>query len=373
MEPEVRLEHGENTGVIVEPRPTDYLAGGETAVVYEERNPSGDWEAWKPTDEWQRRKVGSKLGYDTLSCVTFSANNSIEIQMKWMIENGVIPQSDLTLLRHLGYLDENGNPNFSDWFSAILNGTTENGNHLQAPWDSYRKDGLLPQKDGKEVNDFTEQDEWLNPANVTENMRAKAKMFNEIFEVKYEWVVLGQQGAWDVMAHHLKHAPLHVATPTCNGWNTKNGIVPICPGITRLNHAHLKLGQTPEQFHKQLDHYDPFVKKLAWPYYMPYALKGVLNLRTKPTPEPPFKYTFNVNLKYGMGETAEVNKLQKALQTLVKDGVPYMKPGVFGPYGPQTRAAVGKFQTANGINDPDGQGTNFGPQTRKALNAALNG
>lgn len=366
---EEKLERGENTGVIIKIRPEDFFAGAESGLVYKEELPSGDWEPWKPTDEWQRRKVGSTLGYDTNSCITFSALNSIEIQIRRMYEQGIIPSSDVTLMRHLGYFDENGLPNFSDWFSSIVDGTTVDGNWLQAPWDSFRKDGILPQRDGREVNDFKTNEAWLDPANITSDMRAKAKMFLEIFDIKYEWVVLGSPYQWEVFDFHVKQAPLHIVHPTCTGWNTKNGIVPICPGVTRCNHATLYLGKTPD-FKKDLDHYDPFVKHLANDYYIPYALKGVVSIKEKQPEVPSFHYTFNVNLKYGMGATAEVHKLQEALQNILgKDGQPYMKPGVFGIYGPITRTAVGKFQTDKDINDPDGQGTNFGPQTRKALNA----
>jgi hypothetical protein len=85
------------------------------------------------------------------------------------------------------------------------------------------------------------------------------------------------------------------------------------------------------------------------------------------TPNPPhFTYVFNTNLKYGLGATTEVHKMQEALQYLG-----YMKQGVFGPFGPATKLALGLFQTASGIKDPEGQGTNFGPATRKAMNAKL--
>jgi peptidoglycan hydrolase-like protein with peptidoglycan-binding domain len=86
----------------------------------------------------------------------------------------------------------------------------------------------------------------------------------------------------------------------------------------------------------------------------------------------PLTYTFRIQLRYGAPSSQEVNTMQKALQTLKgTDGKPYMTPGVYGPYGPQTRTALGRFQADRGIADPDGPGMNFGPQTRAAMNDAL--
>lgn len=69
--------------------------------------------------------------------------------------------------------------------------------------------------------------------------------------------------------------------------------------------------------------------------------------------------TFTKNLSVG-SRGAEVSALQEALNTEVDAGLP-----VTGYFGAMTRAAVVKFQKANGIS---GTGT-VGPLTREALNA----
>jgi len=86
-----------------------------------------------------------------------------------------------------------------------------------------------------------------------------------------------------------------------------------------------------------------------------------------------FKYAFTKQLRYQrINDLPEVTMLQMALQTLKnKAGQAYLAPGTFGPYGPRTKAAVGQFQADHGIRDPDGPGTNFGPQTRTAMNKEL--
>lgn len=85
-------------------------------------------------------------------------------------------------------------------------------------------------------------------------------------------------------------------------------------------------------------------------------------LKTAPPPVA-FRYTFKTNLTYGAQGT-EVKMLQLALIELG-----YLPKGTQGPYGPQTKGAVAKFQKDNAIQD---DGTHFGPQTRNALNLALN-
>lgn len=367
-----KLEHGVNMGVIIKVRPEDFLAGAESSVIYRSVNPSGDWEVYNPTNEWQRRKDSNTLGYDTNSCITFSALNSVEMQITRLLEMGELTTVHRAQMQELGYFDENGKLNFSEWFSAIVNGTSVNGNYLQAPWDSFRKDGILPQIDGKRVNDFKTNEEWLDPAGITPEMRAKAKKFLDIFDVKYEWVTSGQPYQWKAMAKHLQHAPLHVVHPTCGNWNQKTGVVAVCEGVTRCNHATLVIGQDWGKFHKDLDHYDPFVKKLAWDYYIPYAIKGVITVK-KPVVETPFTYVYKVNLRYGSAGTPEVHALQRGLQTLkMASGDAYLSKGVYGPFGPVTRRALALFQLDNGIVDPDGMGMNFGPRTRTVMTEKLN-
>lgn len=357
------LEKGQNSGVFIKVRALDFKVGSETGIVYTERISDGDWRQFKPTDEWQRRRVGGKLGYDTNSCVTFSGNNIIESQVLFLMEKGLRKET-MDFIQE--YLDENGIPNFSDWFGANTNGTTVDGNDLGSFWDGVRHNGLLPQKDGKSPNDFTTNEQWLDKSGITQEMRDKAKRFLDFFEVKYEWVVLGQPDRWDLFKKHVKHAPLHIAVGTGTDWNRKDGkVVQPVDGI-RLNHAIGYWHQDQDVQHDILDHYEPFLKELAWPYYIPYAIKGVVTEKPEKPVQVPFSYEYRVNLRMGMPASPEVRKLQEGLQYLG-----YMPKGIFGPYGPQTTFAVAKLQAANAIKDPEGAGVNFGPKTRAAINRAL--
>ena len=361
------MEPGKNTGVLLEIRPTDFRVGGETAIVYEVRLASGDWEKYRPTDEWQRRLMAGILGYDTLSCVTFSALRCVAMQIEFLIETGQAPDAFVLFLKENGYIDENGKVNFNEHFTAVMSGTTTNGNSGVAVWDSIRKDGLLAQSAGPAVNDFTTTEAWLANT-ITQAQKDAAKKILEWLTIQYEWVALGVSGQQANFAKHLKQAPLHYFTPVCPTWNS--GEVSSC-GRYILDHATSGIAILPDLRYTDLDHYVPFIKHLAADYYVPYAIKGLVRINAAPTTAPAFTHTYTVSLTYGMRATAEVRLLQQGLQT-AKDsaGKPYMTPGLFGIYGTATRAAVDRFQRDHGIIDPV-PGEHFGPQTRAALTAAL--
>lgn len=361
----IDLLKGENSGVIVGVRATDFMAGAESGVAYKELVSDGDWTKYKPTDEWQRRYIPpSTLGYDTNSCTDFSALNSVEAQIERMLQKGELPKETIDRMKALGYFDSKGMVNFSDWYNAITAGTTnERGNTLYATWDAIRKDGLIPQSEGSQVNDFTAASGWFN-TKPTAAQYALGKQFLEMFDVRYEWIVIGQLGQTDAMKHHLKQAPLHLLVPTRSTWN--NAIVENVGAYTGVNHAVSLFAQEQGSSHTVLDHYNPFEKKLAWNYYMPFVLKGVVTPKITVNPEQPFHYVYQSNLAYGMGATTEVKMLQKGLQALG-----YMTKGLFGVYGAQTAAGVAMVQKLAGITDPSGPGRNFGPKTRAAMNAAL--
>ena len=90
-----------NRGVLLGQRDTDWVAG---VIPFEEINPSGNWTPHLPPGEWQTNHV-----VDTMACVTFSALNSIETQIKFLTGQSI---------------------NYSDRFTAKMSGTTPQGNWL---------------------------------------------------------------------------------------------------------------------------------------------------------------------------------------------------------------------------------------------------
>lgn len=359
---------GDNTGLIDKVAESDYVAGTATAIKYEERMSKPDWSKYQPTDEWQRRNVKNKLGYDTYSCVTFSALNIVEMQVKYLIDTKQLSDEQVKWLEDNGYIDENDYPNFNDWFTAVMSGTTEDGNYKTAVWDSIRKDGLLPQNEGYQVNDFTTRSEYLT-TKPTEEQKEKAKKILDILDIKYEWVVLGEVTDWSIVEMHLKHAPLHISTPTCSSWNNKN--VSDC-GVKTTNHATTYIEQKANKFHGILDHYEPFVKNLDWDYYVAFPLKGVVTAKEKVVEPEPVVEKFTRDLTNGKtGE--DVKELQVWLNN---NGFPVAESGIGSKgnetsyYGRLTRNAVARFQEAHKIKPSVGF---FGPITRKKLNSIING
>jgi len=350
-------------------KPTDFSFSGESTITYQERNPSGDWEEFRPTDEWQRRYSKGVLGYDTFSCVTFSALRIVAMQLEYMLRTS--PSSAQILkpwLEANGYIDAAGKINFNEWFTANMSGTTDQGNTAQNVWDSIRRDGILPQGAGPQVNDFKTRDEWLDETKITQAQKDQAKKILDVIRVDYEWAIMAPAGgAWDEFRKQLKHAPLHIFTPVSPDWNRKDGLPVMPDGTTKLVHATSNVKIDSVNNYRDLDHYEPFLKVLDHNYYIPYAIKAVVSLKGAPiAPQAP-AHVFNINLAYGAPASLEVHALQEALQFL---GL--MKEGVFGPYGPATRAAVAKLQIEAGIPDLP-QGEHFGPMTRKYLNAKLSG
>lgn len=364
------LEQGKNTGVIIDVKKTDWIAGGETGIKYRELVPDGDWEKFASTHERQRVEGG---GYDTNSCVTFSAHNVLEMVMNRMYQAGEIPEDLMTDVQTLGYHTDDGF-NFSDWFTAVASGTTVNGNSLPTVWNAIRNMGTVPQREGYDITDFHTIDEWLDPTRITTRHLELGAWLKNNFLIQWEWALLDEQGAWDKIAHHLKHSPLHIATPTCKGWNSPEGeVVPNCGDAKRLNHATAYIGQKKGEHHKILDHYVPFVKLLDWDYYIPYAIK--VDVTVRPQGEPLEDVTLPTKLteyiSYG-DDNESVRTWQKVLHGLYSNttGKPYMRPGLFGPYGPQTKEATHLFQIEHGIVDPE-PGKNVGPQTFAVANRLL--
>lgn len=330
------LEQGKNTGLITpKPAPLDFIAGVETGVAFEVRNDSGNWKKFYPSNEYQFRRGR----YDSMSCATFYGLNALETQIQFLLDTNQIPEDKKVLMAQLGYFDENGRVNFNESFSATLNGTTSRGNTFQAVGDGIRRDGVIPQKAHQQINDCKTIEEFLDPSRITDDMRALGKRFLEIFDVKYEWVVLGEKNAQSKILDHLRHAPLGFAVPTEGNWNEEGIIESETEGA---NHAVMNGRAELKKLFGILDNYEPFEKLLSWNYHIPYVFKLVVTVRTAPKPAPkPFSYRWERDLKEGMSG-ADVMMLQKALAHLG-----FFTLGYFTSYfGIYTKTALIKAQEA---------------------------
>lgn len=331
------------TGLIFRsPRPSDFIASGMTGIIYKERVSDGKWDTYEPSREPQ-----STPTFDTLSCTTFSALNTIETQFNFLIKNNFLPQSHLDFLKKEGYLDADGMVNFSDRFSAIMSGTTPLGNDFLSVWDSLRRDGLLPDKDLP----FGGEDwySYHNKALIDDFMRAKAKRFLIYFSLQYEWVFFNGDPVLspletDEIERGLKQAPLHIGIPFPAG------------------HAIELLAINENKSIHIFDTYPPYDVQSLFNMPIHFALKGYLDIKPRPS------HDFNRNLSKGMRDI-DVQWLQKCLNTDSETQV--ASTGVGSPasettiFGPMTELAVMKFQRKYKIEPISGY---VGTKTRKLLN-----
>ncbi len=323
-----------NTGILIVPlSPKAFKLGAESGVALEVRLKNGDWFNYTPTGEKQHTSR-----YDTMSCTTFSALSSLEMQYNWLRKNGYVSNELHAKLKELGYIDDNDNLNLSDWFTAVMSGTTTGGNDFGSVWDSIRNHGVLPQKDGHNPDEFNTTEEWLDRTRVTTAQKEKALKFRELFDVAYEFILYGQSNP-AVIAEHLKHAPIHIATPVCSGWGSQS-IVQAC-GVEQVQHATCSHGSEAKAATFTYDTYDPLNKKLAWDYPIPWAVKGILSVKKpKPATPKPAKFTFTRTLSKGMSGK-DVQALQQWLKYLGFFKLDYTTQY----FGTWTEEAVNTFQS----------------------------
>lgn len=363
-----------NTGLLIQPPlPTDFIAGLETGIAAEKRLDSGDWKSFLPTDEQQL-----SVYFDTMACVTFSALNSIESQINLMVSQGMISSTILDELRLMGFFDENGKFNASDRFTAKMSGTTRQGNYLTAVWDSIRNHGIVPEKDWAYPREQrTPVFDWNDYyAEIPQALKEKAQRFRELFEIRYQWLVLDGKANHAQYRSWLQMAPIQLATAVCSPWNTAE-IVKACS--LGVGHATMMFGAADEWFDIQ-DHYKPFQKRLALDYRIPFALQGVVYVKNAPTapapsrpaPAAPFKHLFSSDIRFATSGP-EVKALQEALKvdgTFPKNVIPT------GYYGDITRVAVIAFQKKHRVASPQEiaylNGKVVGPKTRAKLNQLFN-
>jgi len=194
------MEPVKQTGFLYKEKPTDFITGA-SPLEWKEIVSSGDWTAWKPSDEKQ-----ASIFFDTMSCTTFSRLNTIETWINYFIANSMLSADQLKQLNDLGFI-ENGKFNASDRFTAIMSGTTPQGNYFQNVCDSVRTHGLLPEKDLPFGG--SNWAEYHNKNVITQAMKDKALKILDIFEFPYEFTSVDA----DNLNKALKQTPLQVAIP----------------------------------------------------------------------------------------------------------------------------------------------------------------
>ena len=228
-----------NDGVIDGIRDTDYLAGDLNpapdlikSLGTEIRNESGDWTSFLPDGERQSSRNG-----DSQACVTFSALNSIETQMKFLTGSA---------------------ENYSDRWTAKRSNTQPNGNYLWQVADTIRKEGLVLETDYPAPSTYTWAEYHADiPEPLAGQLVAKGKTWLDNWSIGYEWIGLTPES----FIRHLKHAPIQAVFPA---------------------HAVMIYKYDPKlDVLLYLDSYSPFLKARARSEFNS-ALKIVLTQKTKP-------------------------------------------------------------------------------------------
>lgn len=311
------------TGIIVvEPKPSDWIADEETGIVSAARALDGDWRPYEPTGEKQYRV----LSFDSLSCATFSGLNTVETFMRYYSSKLMLSKEHIEYFRLFGFIDENKFFNASDNFTAIMSGTSVKGNTLPAVWDSIKNHGLIAEKDFPfESDTFAE---YHNKARISEYLKRRALKFKDFFTVNYQWVTFSQGnvptiGEVNKMRDFMKQAPLHIAVP-----------IPAA-------HAELLVLLNPDNSKTMFNSYEPYEQDNE-PADNPihFSLMGVVTPKLNVPKYPVYNFT----MRMAVGSTGmEVTALQKVLSYFGFMNL------VTGYYGSVTEMAVEEFQTFHGV------------------------
>lgn len=350
-----------NTGVIIEIRPKDFVAGSETGAVPVALDAGAQYDLFLPDEETQYRNLE-----DVFACVSFSALNNLEIIFNYKLSHNLFSKANAQWLIDNGYVDHmTGKVNFSDRYIAKLSGTTQNGNSLGAVGDAIINNGLVPEALWPwpvEMTDaMTPDQKWnLYYATVPASVQALGAQFKARFSPSYQWISINSNATPATLKSFLVNGPFQVATAICSPWNSNEANPPINGCGCGTQHATTIYGFNDGVAWKDFDSYKSYRKLLAWNYCLTYAVQYYVVEKVSPAPST--KPTAPApSIVYGAPDSASVRQLQSCLQYLG-----YMTPGVFGPFGPQTRVALAKLQLAHGIPDAP-QGTNYGPKSAVAV------
>jgi hypothetical protein len=231
-------------GVILrQPQFSDYKFGGVNGVYNNIYLPDGNWTSYLPTNEIQYVD-----GIETMSCVTQSAHNCLEIILKYLKANGLLDKEDLKFLKD--YEDDDENVNFSDRFTANMSGTTQIGATLYNVGQSITNNGLLPERDWTQTK-YLDWDDYYKE--IPQNLKNKALKFLDRFNISYETV-------WEKdFEEAIKYSPLQVVV---YAWK-KNYQGFYVNDVKKYNHAVSLILKNPDDI---FDTYSPFIKQLESGY-----------------------------------------------------------------------------------------------------------
>ena len=156
----------------------EYIGGWVSAIPQDDLLATGDWRPYLPIFEKQYAP-----SWDTMSCVSYSALNTLEILHRFRFEKEV---------------------NWSDRFLASMSGTTKHGNTFGRVWDTIRHYGVVDEGQWPPVWESWE----AYMAYPSEEVRNEGLEWHDRYDVGYEFI-------WplsdDTLRAALKKAPLQIA------------------------------------------------------------------------------------------------------------------------------------------------------------------
>lgn len=208
--------------------------------------PLNDREKFLPKGELQN------IGDEKMDCVSRGYHNILETKFTYAIHTDKMKPENVQWLKDNDYIND-GRVEFSDVYTAILSGTTKEGNSMKAPAESARKNGLIPKSKLPQLKNW---DDNYDPKRITAELKDLGQEFLKRWAINYEQVYLNDLEAL------LKRDCANLAG---YAWpKPKNGVYPRTKGA--FNHAFMAFLPLTYIFDNYLEGKDDWIKFLASDY-----------------------------------------------------------------------------------------------------------
>lgn len=208
--------------------------------------PLSEREKFLPTGELQN------IGDEKMDCVSRGYHNVLETKFTYALQTGKIKPENAQWLKDNGYVKDN-KIEFSDVFTAILSGTTRDGNSMKAPAESIRKNGLVPKSKLVQLRSWEDN---YDTKRITTELKNLGQEFLKRWAINYEQVYLSD------LESLLKRDCANLAG---YAWpKPKNGVYPKTKG--NINHAFMAFLPLTYIFDNYLEGKDDWIKLLASDY-----------------------------------------------------------------------------------------------------------
>lgn len=261
----------QNHGVILDtPLDTDLFFGANDRVKHNVTIENRNWLPYFSDGELQ---IGTY--FDTMGCVSFSANKTVEAVLNYLLVNGRLSDENTEWLHDNGYIVRE-KVNLSDRFTTAMSRTSRDGNTGGAVWWYIRNHGVVPESlvpwdRGRNVPQNEKYGDWYrNPDNLPQEAIDLGKEFVKRFDVFFERVPVAR------LHDALKHSPLQVFIPTACKYN-EDRVQQFCgAGITHA--VTLCDDHEPRNYYPLFDHYlkqpqetgqERFIRRVSldYPFY----------------------------------------------------------------------------------------------------------